>query len=250
MYLRRVIIRRSIICLCFITISSVIFSATRPTQSEGYISVIVSIFTFKPKPKIVAEDGSFVTNPGYEIAQFVVVPLKEKFTELFNTLDQSEIKDYFTMVPQSAYHITLAKLTNTAGNDQHNFQLLVREQQVLDARDTFTKVLAKDISIVNDNEIRVAVDFSSAFIDKVLKKAQKRWKNHFAHIIAKMHRSFYITIAYQYKPIPDRETLDRIETTLKSAQQFPFDVEIDPIEILASHDAVSFTPLLPDEQSP
>ncbi len=188
-------------------------------------------------------NGSFLPYAGYKILQFVKNPLPQDFVELNAYLDeQYELKKYFRLVPTSSYHITLTSLQDKTSYNNKELTMLKQEQELLDQDDTEITCTAQALSIVDKLEIRMEIDLQTSQI----KEYQKRWIETFPKLVVHQHTSFYITLAYQYRKIPDKQIFKQIEQVLKEWQSFPVDVPLDPIEICVYNNIANYQPVVPD----
>ena len=195
----------------------------------------------------ISANGSFIHHMKYEILQFVEIPLQDRFNEFYNYLDQqSDFKDYFTFVPQTAYHITLTTLKDEISEDEKHVQTLIREQQALDKDETFTFCLGKQVYNIDQKEIRVEIEFQNNFFENNITTYQNRWTKAFPDLIVEHRNTFYVTIAYQYKPIPTKEMFDQFNEIIQNWQDFTFEVYVEPIEICSYADLLLYKPIVPD----
>jgi hypothetical protein len=245
---RKINIRRLAYYLCIFTISGYTFSITRRYYSEKYTNALSSIPTVPAYNKYIDQNGDFLPYHGYEILQFVVNPVSDKLMELFSYLSQQdEINQYFRFVPKSSYHITLAKIVDKSTYDKQTLDKLIEEQETLDAEDTYSLCNGKQVLLIDKKELRLEIELTSDLVIDNVKKIQKRWSEYFPKLITPQYSSFYITLAYQYKDIPNKDIYNRLETILRDWPQFPVDIELGPIEICSYSNLISYVVLLSDE---
>jgi hypothetical protein len=245
---RKMNIRRLAYYLGIFTISSYVFFITHRYYSEKYADPLSSISTVPAYNKLIDQKGDFLPHHGYEILQFVVNPVSDKFMELFSYLSQQdEMNQYFRFVPKSTYHITLAKLVDKRSYDKQTLDKLIEEQEILDSEDTYSLCNGKQVLLIDKQELRLEIELTSDLVLANVKKIQTRWSEYYPKLITPQYSSFYITLAYQYKDIPNKETYNRLEKILKDWPQFPVDIELGPIEICSYSNLISYVVLLSDE---
>lgn len=197
-----------------------------------------------PYNQFIDQGGIFLPYSGYKILQFIKKPLPQgliDFNDFFTRHEQ--LNSYFKPVPATAYHITLVNLKNKTSYDTQQLQTLTDEQILLDKDDTEITGSGINAVLMKDTEIRIEIELTN----EKLEEYQERWKTKFSDlIIAQYTTSFYVTVAYQYKPISNQEIFREIDDSLKTIISTPFDVPLDPIEICSYQDLVSYTAILPD----
>jgi hypothetical protein len=192
------------------------------------------------------EDGDFVPNSGYKMLQHVIGPLSEPFSSIYSHLEQqTDLKFYFKLVPKRDFYVALTNLENKMPYKETDIRILETEQKLLDQNDTFTVCTSKQLLINEKYDIRLQIDLTEDYIVK-LRDVQKRWDTKFASLIAQHYTSFHIILAYQYKDIPDREIYNQLSSRLNEWQQFPIEIELDPIEICSFTDAITYQPIVSD----
>ncbi|CAF1354379.1 unnamed protein product [Adineta ricciae] len=245
MFVRITAIRRLFYVSCLFIGICLVINQIRQYRTEP------NAIVYKPGPDIdlyVDANGSFIHHMKYEILQFVEIPLQDRFNEFYNYVDQqTELKDYFTFVPQTAYHITLTTLKDEISENEEHIKTLIREQQTLDKDETFTLCLGKQVYNLEQKEIRIELEFQNNFLEQNITKYQKRWTNTFPDLIVEHRKTFYVTIAYQYKTIPSKEMFDQFNEIIQNWQDFTFEVYVEPIEICSYADLLLYKPIVPDD---
>ncbi|UJR36422.1 hypothetical protein I4U23_029145 [Adineta vaga] len=205
------------------------------------------------------ENGTFISHLKHEILQFVEIPLQDGFSQFVDFLDQqAELKEYFSFVPQTAYHTTLTILKEDTALKEETYlseetvhkakylDTLTNAQKLLDKAETFTLCTGKQISSLDKKEIRLEIEYQSDFMENIITEYQNKWTERFPQLIGEHRKMFYITLAYQYKTIPNEETFNRLNTTIQNWQDFTFDVYLEPIEICSYSDLLAYKPILPE----
>ncbi|CAF1935498.1 unnamed protein product [Rotaria magnacalcarata] len=199
---------------------------------------------YPPYNTVVQVNGIFVQNSGYKILQMVKHRLSDRFTEFHDFLQyQDELKQYFTLVPRTSYHITLADFRNNANLTKKSIYELQEEQKRLDKYNTTVKCDNKEIFIIHTHEIRMTIELDNDYIARI-KQYHQQWSKKFHQLISDYYTPFYITIGYQYKHLPNETVLKEFNRLLADWEGIPFDIELDSIAICSYKDAITYEPIL------
>ena len=72
--------------------------------------------------------GNYLPFPGYTIVAHAKHPLPKQLTDLLNSLTSSELKNYYSFLPNTSYHVTINPLEGVQNEHQ---SLLVEAQRKL-----------------------------------------------------------------------------------------------------------------------
>ncbi|CAF2385574.1 unnamed protein product [Rotaria sp. Silwood2] len=241
------IIRRTVYGSCTTLIFIYIVFGVYRYYYQGYFEFYDSTDPIKPYNKYTTIHGGLIPVSGYKILQSVANPSLQRIHDLYTYLNENkELKDYFILVPEDSYHITLTRLTNTLSIKESQLQKLEEEQELLDKNNPYIKCVGKKLLLIEKNEIRLQIELNNKYIDGYIKNLQKRWNNNFPKLITKHCTSFYIPLAYQYKDIPNQDILNRFNEALQQWYEMPIDVQLDPIEICSYSNLFAYEPILAD----
>ncbi|CAF3334295.1 unnamed protein product [Rotaria socialis] len=246
---RNTCFKRPRICLVIYYICAILVIA--------YGLILFNRYIFQPSPNVyfpfqiypayntvIQANGIFLQNPGYKILQMVKHRLSDKFTEFHDFLQyQDELKQYFTLVPRTSYHITLADFRNNTNLTKESINELQEEQKRMDKYNTTVNCDGKDIFIIHTSEIRMTIELDNAYVARI-KRYHRRWSKKFPEIISNLYTPFYITIGYQYKNLPNVTVLKEFSRLLRDWEGIPFDIELDSITICSYQDAITYEPIL------
>ena len=244
---RQARIRRFVFYLGIYSIVIFIFLAAHHYYDGNYSHFFLSTKSVSSYNEYIDQNGNYLPYSGYKILQLVSNYVPDKLTELYNYLNrQDELKLYFALVPKARYHVTLVNLKNKILHDDKQLEILKQEQLLLDKDETSTTCTGKSLSIIDKNEIRMEIDLVDSYVQSQLKDYQKRWNEKFPELILEPYTSFYVTVAYQYKDIPDKDIFNRLDKLLKEWIQLPINLELDPLEICSYTNLINHTPVTPD----
>ncbi|CAF0833600.1 unnamed protein product [Rotaria sordida] len=216
---------------------------------EDYININDSIDSIARYNTYIDIKGNLIPISGYKILQSVASPSLQKIHELFTYLDKyNELKDYFILVFEQFYHVTFTKLINTTTLDEKQLEILEKEQDLLDKKQSQTICIGKKLLFIEKNEIRLEIEFKHDYINDYMKSCQKRWNENFPELIIQHCTSFYITLAYQYKEIPNQEILNRTKEILEQWHDVPFEIELDSIEICSYSSLITYEPIFAESK--
>jgi hypothetical protein len=232
-------LRRLIFYLFIISTSIYIFTITRHSSSNQN-----SIQFTAPYNTYIDQNGNYLPYSGIKIVQFVTNPASQQFVELSGYLDQqSLLTAFFKLAPLKTYHVTLTNLKAKVSDNDKDLQLIKKEQAFLDKDVISTKCHGKQLLLIDKNEIRLEIELTN--LNNVT-ELQKRWDGKLPDLIDQHCSSFYITLAHQYRDIPDKDIMFQLETVLKERKQFPTDIELDPIEICSYDNVINYKIIVPD----
>jgi hypothetical protein len=195
---------------------------------------------YRPKIDI---HGNYAPFPGYTIVSHALHPLPKPLTDLVNYLSSSELKNYYSFLPITSYHVTINPLENV--RDEHKF-LLREEQRKLNEQDT-TSVCTTE-KLIRSKSIVIAVQFKNdenPNFENLIKNVRSPELQQ-ANILHNSARSWHLTLAYQYKDIENAEIktrLDQIMDNIPRTSTFPFAIPLDHIRICHYNDMTKFTPI-------
>jgi hypothetical protein len=250
MFSRPSVYRRFIRYFCTFTIILYLFAKTYPCYyaKNHLIPFCPSNFSgsaklASPYNAYIDQKGKYLPYSGYKILQLVKKPIPSELTDLITFLTQQNgLNLYFKLIPEDAYHITLTNLKNKTLYEKNQLQILKQEQELLDKDDIAVTCSAKQLLLINNTEIRMEIEMEN---NDQLEEYQKRWNKKFPTLIIEHHTSFYLTLAYQYQNIPNKDIFDELNEGLKQ-WQLVIEIPLDPIEICSYTDVITYSALVSD----
>lgn len=186
------------------------------------------------------QSGNYVQKTKYKINQFVGHPLPKLFQDLHSYLSQQdELLLYFKLVPQDSYHVVLTDLENDTRYGDLILKLLKGEQEMIEQMDTGTKCSGKQLVIIDKQELRLEVELEPDEKKSNIEEYQRRWSQNFPLLVVQHHKSFYITLAYQYRDFPHQDVALVLDKVLRDWKELPTDIILEPIVISAYSNLVS-----------
>ena len=187
--------------------------------------------------------GNYLPFPGYTIVSHAIHPLPKPLTDLVNYLSSSELRNYYSFLPATSYHVTINPLENV--QDEHK-TLLQNEQRKLKEQDTSTICTTK--KLICSKVILIEVEFKdddNQTSENIIKNVRSNELQE-AKILHNYALSWHLTLAYQFKDIETNEIKTRLNEIIKNLPQsssFPFDIPLDHIRICYYNDMTKFTPI-------
>jgi hypothetical protein len=187
--------------------------------------------------------GNYLPFPGYTIVSHAIHPLPKLLTDLVNYLSSSELRNYYSFLPATSYHVTINPLENV--QNEHK-TLLQNEQRKLNEQDTSTICTTK--KLICSKVILIEVEFkddNNQTFENIIKNVRSNELQE-AKILHNYALSWHLTLAYQYKDIETNEIKTRLNEIIKNLPQssnFPFDIPLDHIRICHYNDMTKFTPI-------
>ncbi|UJR28511.1 hypothetical protein I4U23_009749 [Adineta vaga] len=188
-------------------------------------------------------DGNYLPYSGYTIVAHAIHPLPKPLVELVNYLFSSEIRNYYSFLPSTSYHVTINPLENVC--DQYK-SLLVAEQQKLKAQNTSFICTVK--RLIRSRVILIEVDFpddDNHTFEMIIKNVRSNELRQ-VDILHEYTLSWHLTLAYQYKDIENdmmESKLDQIIKNIPQSAAMRFKIPLDHIRICHYNDMTKFTPI-------
>jgi len=240
-------VRRYVYYLAILTVLLFIFAQAHKYYSKHYLNEFDRLELTVPYNQYIDEKGRYLPYPGYKILQMVQDPISSDFLSLKNYLnEQIDLISYFKLVPSGAHHITLNNLKNQTTLTPNQLLILKTEQELIDRDQTMMSCLGKKLTMIDKREIRLEIQITDENFNDLFKKCQQRWNTKFPELIVERPKSFYITLAYQYRTIPHQDIYDELIKILKLWETYPIEIYLGPIEIAFYTTVISYTPVLSD----
>ena len=193
------------------------------------------------------QKGNYLPFIHYKILQLAAADETYDLTAMREFLEaQTELQQYFKLLPQYLYYIPLAHLKNQTKLHADQIAILVKEQNILDQDETSVNCRVKPELYIDKQEIRLPVEITDPEYIKDLQDYRVRWNQSFGDLIVEQFSQFYITIAHQYKTIPSKSVENQLKETLKKWETYGFEIILDPIELFSLKDVVTLSALVPD----
>jgi hypothetical protein len=186
--------------------------------------------------------GNYAPFPGYTIVSHALHPLPKALADLYNFLSSSELRNYYSFLPITSYHVTINPVENV--RDEH-IPLLKEEQRKLKERDT-TSVCTVE-KLIRSKGISIEVQFKE--------DQNPNFENHLNNVrspelrqVNVLHpyaQSWHLTLAYQYKDIENDEVKNRLDQIIQNITSTlpPFTIPLDHMRICHYNDMTKFTPI-------
>ncbi len=240
--MRRCIFELGILAIIFFTFGSIYHYYT-----QYKLSSFDFLETAEPYNEYIDGKAQYLSYSGYKILQHFEDPVSPDFSALVGYLsEQFDFVTYFTIVHYGVHHITLSNLKNRTSITRHQLSVLKEEQELLDQDHTTMTALGKRLYMINGREIRLEIELNDKGFLELYKKYKTRWDEKFGEIIIERPKSFYITLAYQYREIPHQDIHEEVIKILKLWETYPIEINFGPIEIVSYKNMMSYTPVLSD----
>ncbi|CAF3459973.1 unnamed protein product [Rotaria sp. Silwood1] len=186
--------------------------------------------------------GNYVDFPGYTIVAHAIHPLPKPLIDLVNYLSSSELKNYYSFLPMTSYHVTINPLENV--RHEHKF-LLEDEQRKL--KEQNTSLICTVEKLIYSGIISIEVQFKNDInpnFENIIKNVRTNELQQ-AKILHNYALCWHLTLAYRYKDLDNeiqtktQQIIDNIPPTSK----FPFDIPLDHIRICHYNDMTKFRPI-------
>lgn len=187
--------------------------------------------------------GNYTPFPGYTIVSHAIHPLPKELTDLVDYLSSSELKNYFSFLPITSYHVTINPIENV--RDEH-ISMLKEEQRKLKEYDsriicTVEKLICKGVILI---EVKFKDDDNQTF-ENIIKNVRSNELQQ-AGILHNYVHPWHLTLAYRYKDIENNEIQSKLDEIIKNIPQSSssrFEIPLDHIRICHYNDMTKFTPI-------